>query len=272
MKSSIWFDFFKLVGAFVLAWVVFVCASDFIHPNISGDIKKSAAALRLSVEDEEKLGELIMDMYLADKRLVQNTTVDSALSEIVGRLNEGLGESEYRFTYYVVASDEVNAMTFPGGNIVVNSGLIEFSESPEEFASVLAHELGHAQLRHVVDRFAAEIGVSVLISIVTGGDATVAHEIMRMLMSTAFSRSQESEADLFGMELLERVHIDPNSMGEFFERLNDQELSYNQRLELIMSHPHNNARIEASEAYRVKDDFSSQPLPIEWDRIKSTLI
>jgi len=227
--------------------------------------------MRLSVEDEVKLGEMIMEMYLSDKRLVQNPTLDSALSDVVERLNEGLLESEYRFTYYVVAFDEVNAMTFPGANIVVNSGLIEFSESPEELAAVMAHELGHAQLRHVVDRFTAQIGVSVLLSILTGGDASLVHEIISMLVSSAFSRSQEAEADLFGMELLEKVHIDPKSMGVFFERLNAEELSYDQRLELIMSHPHNNARIEVNEAYRVKDDFSSQPLPIDWKRVKSSL-
>jgi len=92
-----------------------------------------------------------------------------------------------------------------------------------------------------------------------------------MLVSSAFSRSQEAEADLFGMELLEQVHIDPKSMGVFFKRLNAEELSYDQRLELIMSHPHNNARIEVNEAYRVKVDFSSQPLPIDWKRVKSSL-
>ena len=271
MKSSIWFDFLKLATAFAVVWVMFSYVSEFIPSDIKIDLKKSSESFRISIEDEEKLGDLMMDFYLEDETVVKSASLDAGLSLIYSRLLEGLQENQYQFKFYVVESDLINAMTFPGGNIVVNSALIEFSDSPEEFAAVIAHEIGHAQLRHVVDRFVAEMGMTVLVSLISGGDASVIHETVGALLSTAFSRSQESEADLFGMELLERSHIEPKSIGHFFKRLNEKDHSFDERLELLMSHPHNNSRIESSMQYEVKESFSSQPFAINWNHLKTSL-
>ena len=73
------------------------------------------------------------------------------------------------------------------------------------------------------------------------------------------------------MELLERSHIDPKSIGQFFERLNESNLGFGERLELLMSHPHNNSRLESSLQYQIEEGFSSRPLPLDWNRIKASL-
>ena len=61
-------------------------------------------------------------------------------------------------------------MTMLGGRIYVLRGLISYTQSPEELAAVMAHEMGHAQERHVVHRLIKELGVTAVVTVLTGGD------------------------------------------------------------------------------------------------------
>lgn len=165
----------------------------------------------------------------------------------------------------------MNAFTIPGGNIYVFKGLISFCDSPEQLAAVLAHEMGHVEKRHTVDRLVREFGLSILFSIMTGGDSVLLSDVYQTLISTGFSRSQEKEADQFALELLEDANISPKSIASFFRKLNRENLAYNEKIELIMTHPHNNARIKASLAYEVDVDFKEIPLDLNWEKIKRAL-
>ena len=123
------------------------------------------------------------------------------------------------------------------------------------FPLVLAHEMGHVEKRHTVDRLVREFGLSILFSIMTGGDSVLLSDVYQTLISTGFSRSQEKEADQFALELLEDANISPKSIASFFRKLNRENLAYNEKIELIMTHPHNKARIKASLAYDVDVDL-----------------
>jgi predicted Zn-dependent protease len=105
----------------------------------------------------------------------------------------------------------------------------------------------------------------------TGGDSVLLSDVYQTLISTGFSRSQEKEADQFALELLEDANISPKSIASFFRKLNRENLAYNEKIELIMTHPHNNARIKASLAYEVDVDFKEIPLDLNWEKIKRAL-
>ena len=63
---------------------------------------------------------------------------------ISNRLVLAIDEPLFNYEFYLIASDEVNAFTIPGGRIFVFSGLLNEADNPEEVAAVLAHEIGHA--------------------------------------------------------------------------------------------------------------------------------
>lgn len=73
------------------------------------------------------------------------------------------------------------------------------------------------------------------------------------------------------MELLENANISPKSIASFFRKLNQENLAYNENIELIMTHPHNNVRIKASLAYEVDVDFKEIPFELNWKKIKRAL-
>jgi len=271
MRKSIWLDFLKLIAVFLALWVflVFIISNIPVEWRMKSEI--SSEVFEISMDDEKKLGDFLLEMYLEDQVVLENSLIDSGLHQIEARLLRLTGDNTYDINFIIIKSEAVNAMTFPGGNIIIHSALIDFCENPEELASVIAHELAHVYNRDVLDKILAEVGMTLLVTVITGGDASIVHEIMGTLLKSVFSRSQESEADAYGLILLEDAEIDPQNLGVFFERLNENDLGYDAHIEFLMSHPHNDSRIKTSSDYEVKDGFSSRPLDLDWGRIKSTM-
>ena len=73
------------------------------------------------------------------------------------------------------------------------------------------------------------------------------------------------------MELLERAQIAPTAVASFFRKLNREELDYNEKMEFLMTHPHNNSRIKASLSYETAENFEALDFDIDWKRVKETL-
>jgi beta-barrel assembly-enhancing protease len=254
-------DLLILAGGFGAIWVAFVF--------IPWDIEEPG--LDVSVEKEIELGELIVEEWLfksGEMDVVSNPTLDSAMEIINDRLLAQLDPSEFNHHIWVVNESAINAFTLPGGYIIVNQGLIEFAEHPEEVAGVIAHELGHAELRHVIDRMVKELGMNILFGVMTGGDAVLLNEISRTALATSFDRDQEEEADSYAADLLMKAELDPRVLATFFRRLKNKHGAYDERMEIFMTHPHHNSRIKAALEIELPDTFRSKSLDIDWDRVK----
>lgn len=274
MKKKIVLDGLKSLGIFGGIFLLF-----YIGLNLLSEEKKTKwfysdkKTSLISFEQEIALGELVAAHIISAqyKEPLTSKTIDSMMWAVSKRLQQQIPATAYDYTIVVLDDPQVNAFTIPGGNIYVFKGLISFCDSPEQLAAVLAHEMGHVEKRHTVDRLVREFGLSILFSIMTGGDSVLLSDVYQTLISTGFSRSQEKEADQFALELLEDANISPKSIASFFRKLNRENLAYNEKIELIMTHPHNNARIKASLAYEVDVDFKEIPLDLNWEKIKRAL-
>lgn len=261
MKSKIWIDLLKLIVIFGGIWAAFVYIPWF----------PDEADFDFPLDKEEELGDMILEDMLENDpefRRVESERIDSAIWVISRRLIDSLGLTDYDYNIVVVRNQEVNAFALPGGNIVVLSGLIEFSESPSELAAVLAHEMGHVEERHVVQRLVKELGLQLIFGVLSGGDAIVLSEITRTLTSTFFNREQEAEADEFALDLLHKCRINPRALGTLFRRMESEYGSF-EEFELLMSHPAINSRIKASFEYELGDEFESRPFALDWKAVQS---
>jgi len=258
MQKSILRDLLVLLGVFGLIWLVFSLFSYPEDPHL------------LSIEKEERLGETYVDLILLNPMFgeFENSQVDSAIKVIGDRLIDGLQDSEYNYRFIVFESEMINAFTVPGGNILISTGLIGFCDTPEELASVMAHEMGHAEERHVVSRLIKELGIEIL----TSGDQYVLGEVTGLLTSTSFDRKQEEEADRFAAHLLERSSIEPRTLATLFRKLEeetDNELL--KHFEVISTHPNFSSRIREALSYKPGDDFEALPVDLDWDEIRAGL-
>jgi beta-barrel assembly-enhancing protease len=226
---------------------------------------------KVSIEQEEDLGDLFKEMIWDKYPTVKDNAADSALQQIKDRIIKALDTTAYRYQFTIIKSDQINAFTIPGGNIYVFSELMKAAETPEEVAAVLAHEIGHAEKRHIVTKLIKELSITVIISVLSGGDPSILTQVLKDIIGNSFNREQEEDADKFALELLEKASISPKSLARFFERLNEKDLDYDENLEILMTHPHNDKRIEQVRRYKTNNDFKPIPFDMDWKKVQGSL-
>ncbi len=233
---------------------------------------KEKIAIEIPIDTEEKIGDALSDFYLKDETKVHTPALDSALFSITHRLLGHIENTNYNYKFTVIQKKDVNAFTLPGGRIVVFTGLIELTDSPEELAAVLAHEMGHAEKKHVTHKLVKELGLTLVMGVLTGGDAGILGELLHTITSTVFDRKQETEADEYGMHLLEQSGINPIVVATLFKKMEEQGGGFDKRLEMLSTHPHSSNRIKAAQEYRTHNGF--KPLAFQntnWQNVKASL-
>jgi predicted Zn-dependent protease len=132
---------------------------------------------------------------------------------------------DWKWEVNLVASSEVNAFCMPGGKIAFYSGILDkLKLSDDEVAMVMGHEVAHALREHARERMgksaATNIGASLISQVLGLGDAgrTVANYGAQIL-TLKFSREDETDADLVGMELAARAGYDPRSGTSLWQKM-----------------------------------------------------
>jgi Zn-dependent protease with chaperone function len=204
-------------------------------------------APRIPVSWEEQFGASVLE-HLAPSA---NRCVDQnrlpALESIVARLSRAIPESPYHIQLTIVDRPAVNAFALPGGQVVVFRGLLEATETPEQLAGVLAHELQHIYKQQSTRAIFEQASTSLLIAAVTGdftGGLAYGIEGVRVLGMLRYSRLHEGEADREGLRLLQTIGIDPAEMIAFY-RIMEAQHSYDTAASSYLStHPDTGDRIE----------------------------
>ena len=225
------------------------------------------AVNRISIENEQKLGDLIFEQIRPSLKLVTQGEAPRIIAEIGQKLATG---SPYAFKWHVADDPAINAFAIPGGHVVVFSGLIKAADSPEEVAGVLAHEIEHVLQRHSLKAMVHNLGWRAVIAMVTGDwTGSLLGEFATQMGILKYGRDKESEADLKGLQLLKQARIDPNGMERFFDKLSRQGGT---QIALLSTHPASKERMEAlSAAIKETGAWRSQPLPYDWGRVKASL-
>ena len=253
-----------LVGGVILATVLGLW--------FGADLLVELAVSRIPVEWEQKLGESAYRDFLSHQEVMKEGPAVTALGEMTHRLTEQIPDNPYKFDVTVVKSDVVNAFALPGGYVVVFTGLMKKAESGEEVAGVLSHELNHVLQRHGLERIVKSLGLFTVVAIVLGDQQGLVGMMKQLgieLLTLKFGREQETEADLTGLQLLQRAKIDPSGMIRFFERLSEKDEG---RMEWLSTHPMSTARAE-----RLKTELaalpkkSPEPFTFDWKQVQASL-
>jgi predicted Zn-dependent protease len=224
----------------------------------------------VSLEQEAEIADFFNRQIFRKYDSLDVRVTDSVMNVIFNRLTESMDSLRYDYKIYVLKSDQVNAFTAFNGQLFIFTGLIEQTESPEELAAVLAHELAHAENRHVIKNLVKEIGLNSLILIISGGDPVIMQEITKLVVSSGFSRKMEREADEYAIQYLKDANINPNRLTQFFLKLKQQNKEIPESFEWISSHPALKERIEfVSE--NVGDSIQEYPIELDWKAFKQSL-
>ena len=134
--------------------------------------------LLFSVEDDIELGEQVAEQIANDPSFIilKEAEYVDAYAYLNDMKNEILNsgnvtyDEEFAWKLHIVHDDEVlNAFATPGGFIYIYTGLIKFLDKEDDLAGVLGHEIAHADKRHGSKQMQQQYGISLLLSILTGG-------------------------------------------------------------------------------------------------------
>ena len=123
---------------------------------------------------------------------------------------------QWRWEVNLIVSKDANAFCMPGGKIAFFTGLIDgLKLSDEEIAIVMGHEIAHALREHARERIAksqlTQIGVGLLGQLVGGGRYSEVFHAGGNLLTLKFSREDESDADVVGLDLAARAGFNPQA-------------------------------------------------------------
>ena len=138
--------------------------------------------------------------------------------------------SQWQWEVNLIGSKQINAYCMPGGKIAFYTGILRTLQlTDDEAAMVMGHEMAHALREHARERMgkstvttgAARLG-GALLSGWLGIDPNLTDMVAQQganLLNLKFSREDESEADLVGMEIAARAGYDPRAGITLWEKM-----------------------------------------------------
>jgi len=179
----------------------------------------------VSTEKEIDMGRNIADGIEKNPDITLDP--DPIMTERVKQIGEKIASvsdrKEVSYTFRVIDDDDVNAFALPGGYIFIFRGLIEETESDDELASVIAHEIAHVVARHSVKRLQGGIGFNILQILMATTRAQNTNKINAAIgqLVMAYSREDEALADKIAVKYLRESGYDPMAMIYFLEKLQE---------------------------------------------------
>jgi predicted Zn-dependent protease len=229
---------------------------------------------QLTTENERRLGEIFLDVFLDSNREIHDKQVVSSIDSLVIKICSANSIERDYLKIHIVENKDVNAFALPDGHLIVNSALISNSGSQEELAGVICHEIAHIQANHVTKKLIKEIGITVLIAMTNVNDGgQLIKEGARVLSSTAFDRSLEREADVMAVDYLVSANIDPKPFANFLAKLAENENEELSTLTWISTHPDSKERAKYILEYSKNKVHPFKP-PLSnstWEMMRSSL-
>jgi Zn-dependent protease with chaperone function len=198
-----------------------------------------------------------------------NSVANRAITRFVETAFAGLN-SPFEPTVTVIRSPIPNAFALPGGTTYYLSSLIQAARTSDEFAGVLAHELGHVYYRHGMQTLIATSTTGLLVGFVLGDmtGLSVAAAIGASLIDNRFSREAERQSDDFAAKTAQRLGFDASGLVDLLDRVAKDD-AFSRALALFSSHPLTEDRRKFLEAVATPDPnarpaFSAE----EWQAIR----
>ena len=220
------------------------------------ELGDSSAAM-ISPQKEYQLGQTWLRMYRSQVPTFSDPQIHTYVESLLNELVPHSELKDPRLDLILVKNPAMNAFAVPGGIVGVHTGLFNFSESEDQLASVLAHELAHLSQRHYarsvekqqqnsIPTMAAMLG-SLILAATTGGDAGLAAltatQAAALDSQLRFSRKNEQEADRIGMQTLASAGRDANAVAGMFERMLRATRYSKKPPEFLLTHPVTEKRV-----------------------------
>lgn len=168
----------------------------------------------MSTAAEIQLGQQEDQQIVASSVIETDPLLNAYVQGIAGNLWNQVARKDVPYSVKIVKDSQINSFATMGGFVYVYEGLIDFVQSDDELASVIGHETGHIERRHVITTNSKAEILNILFGIASifspiiyefGGLAEAG-------LMAKVSRDDELQADRYGLQLMSRAGYDPESM------------------------------------------------------------
>ncbi|MDD5459903.1 MAG: M48 family metallopeptidase [Phycisphaerae bacterium] len=185
---------------------------------------------------------------------------DAALQSYIDSVGQKIAAVSHRkdWTYHYSAVNDktVNAFALPGGYIFITRGMLEKLNSEAQLAAILAHETVHVVARHTASQMSRDIGIQLLVNAATTEKtpqtAILVADLTRQIVGLRYSRSDESESDMGGLDYLVKAGYNPYAMEEVMQIL--MQAGGGGGPEFLSSHPSPENRLDSIHS-QIKRDY-----------------
>jgi predicted Zn-dependent protease len=166
---------------------------------------------------------------------------------IANRIINVLPEEHANLSWEVVVFDDesTNAFAMPGGKVGVFTGIFKVADTPDSLAAVIGHEIAHLTEDHVMERARRESRTDMLVimgSAATGIGSDVLRQGAAIGLNLPFSRNQESQADVVGLDYMARAGFDPRATIYLWKNMGAA--SQGDPPEFLSTHPSDDRRLD----------------------------
>ena len=223
--------------------------------------------------------------------ILRDAETEALFRDIAAPLVEAANLDNKSVRVVLIRDDEINAFVAGSQNVYINSGLLTSSDNVNQLQAVIAHELGHVAGGHAIRmgegaREATGISLATMVLgaiAIAAGAPEAGMGLLAMGQRAAlgqflaFTRAQETSADLAGVKYLSVAGISGKGSLEFFKKLQNQEyrLAIYATDSYERTHPLSGERISILENLYKKDpawDRPSDPqLEARFQRVKAKL-
>ena len=201
----------------------------------------SAQAYTQTMSEAQKKGKLSSDAAL-------NARVKRITDRLITQAGNMYAPSrEWKWSVAVLDEPALNAWCMPGGKMAIYTGVVhKLALSDDEIAQIMGHEIAHALLGHGRERMSRAMAMQggvLLGSIVAGQDLSALTPVADIALTLPNSRTGETEADRYGIELAARAGYDPRAAVRLWEKMGAA--SGNGPPQFLSTHPSPDNRIQA---------------------------
>ena len=236
-----------------------------------GALPRAAFARDYSPQEEEKLGKEGCAQIEKEYKVIEDAAQLKRVHQILSALAPVTSRPEVTYRAKILDTEDVNALSLPGGFIYVTKGLLDIVESDDELAGVLAHEIAHNAHRHAIQSLqqSSKLDQKLVLMFLAGlllqregvdlGQVALLGVLLKTNALNGYGRKAEMEADRSAVEYLAASkRYNPNGILQFMETLQREEMRRPQvELGIFQTHPHTRERIEA-----IRTALSELKIPI----------
>ncbi len=223
------------IAFFNLSLTLFLFSGCAVNP-ISGEEE----LMLFGPDDDVKLGR----QYAPEvEKELGGKIPDESLQRYIDKIGQKIAgvshRPDWQYHFIAVEHKSINAIAVPGGYVFITKGLLEKLESEAQLAAILGHETAHVVARDSAAALSRQYGMEILfLAIQAGGapeDAVRAAAFTKQILGLQYSRKDEREADLAGLDYMVKAGYNPNGMVETMKMLQEQQTA--KLIEFFSTHP-----------------------------------